>query len=94
MLKAKRDRKSFNMNNESDVIDNLADLEAFLLEIESGGYGLKGVSGVGMATKNSDGTRFIAVFDDKQQLLLARGITEDVYTNGQDMVRNGVKPKH
>ncbi|WP_305401867.1 hypothetical protein [Pseudoalteromonas marina] len=47
-----------------------------------------------MATKNSDGTRFIAVFDDKQQLLLARGITEDVYNNGQDMVRNGVKPKH
>ena len=40
------------MNNESDVIDNLADLEAFLLEIESGGYGLKGVYGVGMATKN------------------------------------------
>ncbi|ALQ07748.1 MULTISPECIES: hypothetical protein [Pseudoalteromonas] len=82
------------MNKENDVISSLAELESFLLNVENGGLGLKGVSGVGMATNNSDGSRFVAVFDDQQKLLLARGITEDVFQTGQDMVRNGVGRKH
>ncbi|MEL0657127.1 hypothetical protein V6257_19100 [Pseudoalteromonas issachenkonii] len=82
------------MNKENDVISSLVELESFLLNVENGGLGLKGVSGVGMATNNSDGSRFVAVFDDQQKLLLARGITEDVFQTGQDMVRNGVERKH
>jgi len=82
------------MNKENDVISSLVELESFLLNVENGGLGLKGVSGVGMATNNSDGSRFVAVFDDNQKLLLARGITEDVFQTGQDMVRNGVGRKH
>ena len=82
------------MNKDNDVISSLAELEGFLLNVENGGLGLKGVSGVGMATNNSDGSRFVAVFDDNQKLLLARGITEDVFQTGQDMVRNGVGRKH
>ncbi|MBE3673609.1 MULTISPECIES: hypothetical protein [Pseudoalteromonas] len=82
------------MNKENDVISSLVELESFLLNVENGGLGLKGVSGVGMATNNSDGSRFVAVFDDNQKLLLARSITEDVFQTGQDMVRNGVGRKH
>ncbi|MEI8624296.1 hypothetical protein P4S81_10495 [Pseudoalteromonas sp. B28] len=82
------------MNKENDVISSLAELESFLLNVENGGLGLKGVSGVGIATNNSDGSRFVAVFDDQQKLLLARSITEDVFQTGQDMVRNGVGRKH
>lgn len=82
------------MNKDNDVISSLAELESFLLNVENGGLGLKGVSGVGMATNNSDGSRFVAVFDENQKLLLARGITEDVFQTGQDMVRNGVGRKH
>ena len=85
------------MNNEQNIIDNLSDLESFLLKVESGGLGLKGVAGVagvGMATNNNDGSRFVAVFDDQQKLLLARTITEDVFQMGHDLVRNGVARKH
>lgn len=45
------------MNNEHDIIDNLAELENFLVMVENGGLGLKGVSGVGMATSNKDMVR-------------------------------------
>ncbi|MBE0357897.1 hypothetical protein [Pseudoalteromonas aliena] len=82
------------MNNEKNIIDNLSDLESFLLKVESGSLGLKGVAGVGMATNNNDGSRFVAVFDDQQKLLLARTITEDVFQMGHDLVRNGVTRKH
>lgn len=82
------------MSEEQSVIDNLADLESFLLNVESGGFGLKGVAGIGMATNNADGSRFVAVFDDNQKLLLARMITENVFQTGQDMVRDGVGRKH
>ena len=82
------------MNNEHDVIDNLAELERFLLSIENGGLGLQGVAGIGMATNTKDGRHFIAVFDDNQKLLLSRYVTDDVYENGKDMVRNGVQKKH
>lgn len=82
------------MNNELDVIDSLEELERFLLSIENGGLGLKDVAGVGMATNNSDGRPFVAVFDNSQQLILARWVTQDVYNNGKDLVRNGPRPKH
>ena len=82
------------MNNEYDVIDNLAELERFLLSVENGGLGLQGVAGVGMATNTKDGRHFVAVFDDNQSLLLARYVTDEVYENGKEMVRNGVQTKH
>lgn len=82
------------MDNKLTAIDTLAELESFLLQVEGGGLGLTGVAGVGMATNNADGSRFVAVFDDNQQLLLAREITEEVFQSGQDMVRNGVGRKH
>lgn len=77
------------MNNEADIITNLTDLETFLIAVENGGLGLTNVAGVAMATNNKDGRRFVAVLDDKQQLLLSRWITEEVFQTGQDLVRNG-----
>ena len=67
------------MNKENDVISSLVELESFLLNVENGGLGLKGVSGVGMATNNSDGSRFVAVFDDNQKLLL-RAVLQKMYS--------------
>jgi len=83
-----------NMNNETDVIDNLDDLKKFLLSVETGILGLEGVAGIGMATNNSDGRHFAAVFNDQQKLLLARWITKEVFETGQDIVRHGVSCKH
>jgi len=77
------------MNNEADTISNLEDLETFLLSVESGGLGLTNVAGVALATSNKDGRRFVAVLDDKQQLILSRWVTEEVFQAGQDLVRNG-----
>ncbi|CAH8186316.1 hypothetical protein [Vibrio aestuarianus] len=77
------------MNNETDIITNLADLEAFIIAVESGGLGLTSVAGLALATSNKDGRRFIAVLDDKHQLLLSRWVTEEVFQTGQDLVRNG-----
>ncbi|QLE86578.1 MULTISPECIES: hypothetical protein [Shewanella] len=82
------------MNNEQDVIDNLADLESFLLAVESGGLGLENVAGVGMATNNADGRHFVAVFDNNHKLLHARWITDEVFNSGKSLVQNGVKNKH
>ncbi|QDE32363.1 hypothetical protein [Shewanella polaris] len=82
------------MNVENDVIDNLAELERFLLIVEKGGLGLEGVAGVGLATNNADGSHFVAVFGDNHKLLLARGVTAEIFESGKDMVKNGVKPKH
>ena len=82
------------MNNELDVINNLAELERFLLSVEKGGLGLVGVAGVGMATNNADGRHFVAVFDDNNKLLHARWITQEVFDTGKEMVRNGVQKKH
>lgn len=79
------------MNNEQDVIDNLADLESFLLAVESGGLGLENVAGVGMATNNADGRHFVAVFDNNHKLLHARWITDEVFNSGKSLVQNGVK---
>ena len=76
------------MNIENDVIDNLAELERFLLSVEKGGLGL------GMATSNADGRHFVAVFGDNHKLLLGRWITAEIFESGQEMVKNGVKSKH
>ena len=77
------------MNDAADIITNLEDLETFLISVETGGLGLTNVAGVAMATSNKDGRRFVAVLDDKQQLLLSRWITEEVFQTGQHLVRNG-----
>ncbi len=77
------------MNNNAETISTLAELEAFLITVESGGLGLTGVAGIAMATSNKDGRRFVAVLDDKHQLLLSRWVTEEVFQTGQDLVRNG-----
>ncbi|CAH7363139.1 conserved hypothetical protein [Vibrio chagasii] len=82
------------MNNERDVIKTLEELEQFLISVEAGGLGLEGVEGVGMATNNSDGRHFVAVFNSSHQVLLARWITDEVFENGKDLVRNGPRRSH
>lgn len=82
------------MIKENDIIETLEELEAFLLLVENGGLGLTNVEGVALATNNSNGRPFIAVLDDKHQLLLGRWVSQEVYENGKDMVRYGVKKRH
>ncbi|MGF1910607.1 hypothetical protein L4C38_14280 [Vibrio kasasachensis] len=82
------------MIKDDRVIESLEELEAFLMAIESGMLGLQNVAGVALATHNADGRHFVAVLDDKHQLLLGRWVTEEVFKTGQDLVRNGAKPKH
>ncbi|MCP3699609.1 MAG: hypothetical protein GY920_13810 [Aliivibrio sp.] len=77
------------MDQEASMITNLEDLETFLISVEKGGFGLTNVAGIAMATNNKDGRRFVAVLDDKHQLLLSRWVTEEVFQTGQDIVRNG-----
>ncbi len=77
------------MNNEAKTITNLDELESFLIAVESGVLGLQNVAGLAMATSNKDGRRFVAVLDDKHQLILSRWVTEEVFQTGQDLVRNG-----
>lgn len=77
------------MTQEIDTITNLEDLETFIISVEKGGFALTNVAGLAMATNNKDGRRFVAVLDDKHQLLLSRWITEEVFQTGQDLVRNG-----
>lgn len=80
------------MSTNSEMITDLETLREFLISVESGGLGLTNVAGIAMATNNKDGRRFVAVLDDKQQLLLSRWVTEEVFQTGQDLVRNG--PNH
>ncbi|WP_086981281.1 hypothetical protein [Vibrio aphrogenes] len=82
------------MINDNDVVETLEELEAFLLLVENGGLGLKGVAGVALATNNSNGRPFIAVLDDQHQLLLGRWVTQEVFDNGKDLVRKGPKKPH
>ncbi|WP_087844191.1 hypothetical protein [Photobacterium malacitanum] len=82
------------MNNELSVIDSLEELEAFLLSVENGGLGLQNVEGVGMATNNADGRHFVAVFNDKQQLIYGRWVTDDVFENGKELVSKGPRHTH
>ncbi|MBB1292582.1 MAG: hypothetical protein ACJAVX_002782 [Pseudoalteromonas rhizosphaerae] len=82
------------MINDNDVIDTLAELEAFLLLIDNGGLGLKNVAGVALATNNTNGRPFVAVLDDNHKLLLGRWVTQDVFENGKELVRSGPKKLH
>jgi hypothetical protein len=49
------------MINDNDVIDTLAELEAFLLLIDNGGLGLKNVAGVALATNNTSGRQCLMI---------------------------------
>ncbi|EGQ8705643.1 hypothetical protein GKA85_25995, partial [Vibrio parahaemolyticus] len=55
---------------------------------------LEGVTGVALARTNTDGRPFVAVLGDKHQLLLGRWVSQHVYDNGKDIVRNGSARKH
>ncbi|HIF9203508.1 TPA: hypothetical protein ACX6SZ_001950 [Photobacterium damselae] len=79
--------------DDSIIIETLEQLESFLLSIENGGMGLTNVAGVALATNNANGRPFVAVLDDKHQLLLGRWLSQEVYDNGKDMVRYGPKKK-
>ena len=81
------------MDNQAEIITTLEELETFLITVESGALGLGNSAGIALATSNKDGRRFVAVLDDKHQLLLSRWITEEVFQNGQDLVRNGPNRK-
>lgn len=82
------------MIDDNLVIETLDDLEAFLRVVENGGLGLQDVSGIALATNNSNGRPFIAILDSKHQLLMGRWVSQLVYENGKDMVRNGPKKAH
>ncbi|MBQ4832070.1 hypothetical protein J8L70_02330 [Pseudoalteromonas sp. MMG010] len=82
------------MINDNDIIDTLEELEAFLLLVDSGGLGLDNVTGVALATNNSNGKPFVAVLDNNHQLLLGRWVTQFVFDNGKDLVRKGAKKRH
>ena len=79
------------MNNKTDIITTLEELETFLISVETGGLGLTNVAGIALATNNKDGRRFVAVLDDNHQLLLTRWVTEEIFQTGQDLVRNGTR---
>ncbi|USD63290.1 MULTISPECIES: hypothetical protein [Vibrio] len=79
------------MNIDNEVIETLEELEQFLILLESGALGLQGVAGVALATSNSDGRPFVAVLSDNHELILGRWVSQDVYENGKDLVRNGPK---
>ncbi|MBE0459238.1 MULTISPECIES: hypothetical protein [Pseudoalteromonas] len=81
------------MINDNDVINTLEELEAFLILVEGGGLGLKNVAGLALATNNSNGRPFVAVLDDNHKLLMGRWVTQEVFENGKELVRNGIK-KH
>lgn len=82
------------MNNDLPIIETLDELEQFLISVESGSLGLNGVAGIALATSNADGRPFVAVLDDNHQLLLYRWVSQEVYENGKDLVRNGPSKKH
>ena len=82
------------MINDNDVIDTLEELDAFIRLVESGGLGFNNVSGLALATHNSNNRPFIAVLDDAHQLLIGRWVTQDVYENGKELVRGGSKKPH
>ncbi|UJF18446.1 hypothetical protein L0B53_15680 [Vibrio sp. SS-MA-C1-2] len=82
------------MINDDIIISTLNELEEFLTAIENGALGLNNVAGIALATSNKDGRRFVAVLDDKHQLLLGRWVTEEIFQTGQDLVRKGTQKLH
>ena len=79
------------MIKDNDIIETLSELEAFLLLVENGGLGLTNVEGVALATNNSNGRPFIAVLDDKHQLLLGRWVSQDVLRMAKTWCVMGLK---
>lgn len=77
------------MINDDNVIETLNELAAFISLVEQGALGLENVAGIALATNNSDGRPFIAVLNDKHQLLLGRWVSQHVFENGKDLVRSG-----
>ncbi|CAM3150065.1 hypothetical protein QTO01_16475 [Vibrio mytili] len=82
------------MNMDNQVIETIDELEAFLQMVESGALGLDGAAGIALATNNADGRPFVAVLDEKHQLLLGRWVSQYVYENGKELVQKGPKRKH
>ncbi|RJG51319.1 hypothetical protein [Motilimonas pumila] len=82
------------MIQDPNVIDSLEELETFLLIVESGSLKLQDVAGIALAVNNADGKPFVAVLDSKHQLLLGRWVSQHVYDNGKDLVRNGPSRQH
>jgi hypothetical protein len=78
------------MINDDEIITTLSELKSFLITVENGGLGLTDVQGVALATNNNDGRPFVAVLDEKHQLLLGRWVSQEVFENGKDLVRFGV----
>lgn len=93
-LSAFRSNRVNKMINDNDVIETLEELEAFLLLVDNGGLGLKNVAGVALATNNANGRPFVAILDDNHKLLLGRWVTQDVFENGKELVRQGPKKLH
>lgn len=82
------------MNIDNQVIETIEELETFLRLVESGSLGLEGVTGIALATTNSDGRPFVAVLGENHQLLLGRWVSKHVYDHGKDIVRNGPSRTH
>ena len=79
------------MIDDTIEISTLDELREFLAAVENGGLGFNNSAGVALATQNSTGRPFVAVLDDKHQLLLGRWVSQDVYENGKEIVRFGSK---
>ena len=94
ILRALRSNRVNKMINDNDIIETLEELEAFLLLVDNGGLGLKNVAGVALATNNTNGRPFVAILDDNHKLLLGRWVTQDVFENGKELVRQGPKKLH
>jgi len=94
MLRANIFKEKESMIKDNEVIETLTELEAFLTLVENGDLGLTNVQGIALATNNNDGRPFVAVLDEKHQLLLGRWVSQEVFENGKDMVRYGVTKKH
>lgn len=82
------------MNFDQNIISTMEELETFISAAENGSLGIDQVAGIALATSNADGRRFIALLDDNQQLLLGRWVTEEIFHQGQDLVRYGKTRKH
>ncbi|QTL35703.1 MULTISPECIES: hypothetical protein [Pseudoalteromonas] len=82
------------MIDDKELISTLDELEAFLRLVETGGLGLNNAAGVALATNNSNGRPFVAVLDDNHQLILGRWVTQEVFDNGKELVRQGPNKAH
>ncbi|NLS14784.1 hypothetical protein HGP28_18155 [Vibrio sp. SM6] len=77
------------MNIDKERIETLEELQAFITAVENGSFALNHVAGIALATSNSTGEPFIVVLNDKHQPLKARLVSDFVYQNGKEIVRQG-----